>query len=304
MNTISAIIVLYNPNYICLEKLYLSVCTQVFNIIFVDNSSCEEQRKNNKKWVEQWNNQNNYYVSMQGNMGIATAQNAGIDFAQELHTDFILLLDQDSTLSPNMIDNLMVNYKQLAQNDKIAVVAPSFIDEKTQQYSKIFKRSRYLPKKIIPTGEKAIEVDYAIASGSLIHLDVFSQVGRLNDSLFIDWVDIEWCYRARQYGFKSYVIPQAIMQHSLGDEIIQDLNISLHSDFRNYFIVRNSLYLALYSKLPMNFRIIQLFKTPLYVLFYSYHSKKPFYSLKLLLIAVKDAMLKKMGKGYFVEKEI
>lgn len=304
INTV-AVVILYNPNLKKLQYLFESIYFQINAIVFVDNSPTPQAQTDNQNWLKNLNQSNCHYVSLGDNLGIATAQNKGIEYAKNNGFDFVLLLDQDSVLPNNMVQNLFLSYQVLTHTEKkIAVVAPCFIDEKTQQYSKIFKRSRYLPKKIIPTGEKVIEVDYAIASGSLIHLDVFSQVGGLNDSLFIDWVDIEWCYRARQYGFKSYVIPQAIMQHSLGDEIIQDLNISLHSDFRNYFIVRNSLYLALYSKLPMNFRIIQLFKTPLYVLFYSYHSKKPFYSLKLLLIAIKDAIFKKMGKGYFSEKEI
>lgn len=303
-HNVCAIIVLYNPDDVKLQKLFDSLKGQTSNIVFIDNSpSCQVQEKN-KAWVVGLL-ADSYYISMNGNAGIATAQNAGIAYAKNIGAEYVLLLDQDSSLPQGMVQGLLETYHKLEnQGKRVATVGPAFIDAKTQKYAKIFKRSKFMPKKIRPNTQDIIEVDYAIASGSFICINVFDCVGNLKDELFIDWVDIEWCYRAREYGFASYVIPQIVMIHSLGDKIVQNLDVSLHSDFRNYFIVRNALYLALYSKLPVNFRLIQLFKTPLYILFYSYHSKRPFYSFMLLLIAVKDAIFKNMGKGYFAKKEI
>lgn len=298
---VAAIVIFYNPDIKKVEQLYQSLCSQVKHIIFVDNSPMDNNCKNNEYWVNQKNNANNHYIAMNGNFGIATAQNKGIEFAKILNAEFVLLLDQDSILPKNMVSHLLSAYQNLVDNHKkVALVAPCFVDEKTGQLSKIFKRSKLLPNKVLPNQESYIEVDYAIASGSLIAIDVLDRAGVMRDDLFIDWVDIEWCYRARQLGLLSYVIPSVIMNHSIGDEMVQ--GVSLHSDFRNYFIVRNSVYLMLYSKMPLNFKIIQLFKTPVYVLFYSYHSKKPFYSFKLLLTAIKDGIFKKMGKGYFENK--
>lgn len=298
---IAAIVILYKPDMKKIEQLYQSLFNQVAMIIFVDNSPIDDVRNTNKCWINQQKNDNNHYLSMNGNLGIATAQNQGIKFAKTLNADFVLLLDQDSVLPENMVSNLLSAYQNLiSQNKKVALVAPCFTDEKTGQLSKVFKRSKLLPNKILPNQEAYIEVDYAIASGSLIAIDTLDEVGLMRDDLFIDWVDIEWCYRARQYQFLSYVVPNVIMNHSIGDEITQ--GISLHSDFRNYFIVRNSVFLIFYSYMPVNFKLIQLLKTPIYVLFYSYHSQKTLYSFKLLLTAIKDGTIKKMGKGYFKNK--
>lgn len=300
-NNVSAIIILYNPDLFLLQKLNDSIVNQCRNVVFVDNSPNPDIWANNMSWVKKINKKNYYYLPMKKNLGIATAQNKGIEFAKTLNADFVLLLDQDSVLPKNMVGDLLSAYQDLIKQDKkVALVAPCFIDEKTGNLTKIFKHSKLLSNKVLPNQETYIEVDYAIASGSLIAIDVLDSIGMMKDDLFIDWVDIEWCYRARQFGLLSYVIPSVIMNHSIGDEMAQ--GISLHSDFRNYFIVRNSVYLMLYGKMPINFKIIQFFKTPAYVLFYSYHSKKPFYSLKLLLIAIKDGIFKKMGKGHFENK--
>lgn len=300
-NQIVSIIILYNPNLQKLYQLFESVYLQVQSLIFVDNSPDDTIITQNKNWVMGLNNHHCHYLSMGDNLGIATAQNGGIEFARNLNADFVLLLDQDSILPKNMVSNLLSAYQGLIKKNKqVALVAPCFVDEKTGQLSKIFKRSKLFPNKALPNQEPYIEVDYMIASGSLIPVTVLDKVGIMKDDLFIDWVDIEWGYRARAFDYLSYVIPSVIMIHSIGDEMVA--GVSLHSDFRNYFIVRNCVFLILHTNMPINFKLIQLLKIPAYVLFYSYHSKKTFYALKLLLTAIKDGIVKNMGKGYFRDK--
>lgn len=304
MCIVVAIIVLYNPDYTKLYRLFLSVCSQVSSIVFVDNTPSIEGQNKNQQWIKNLDFSNGHYLSMNGNLGIATAQNKGIEFSRTLNAQFVLLLDQDSALPDNMVAQLLsAKQKILESGSPVFAVGPAFLDEKTNKLAKVIKHKGILINKITPNkGLSHIEADYIISSGSIVSIKNIETVGLLRDDLFIDWVDIEWCLRAKKSGLNTYVIPSVVMNHSIGDDNVKLLNINLHSDFRNYFIVRNSLYLALYGDLPINFRVIQIFKTPAYVLFYSYHSKKPLYSLKLLLIAAKDGIFKKMGKGYFENK--
>ncbi len=303
---ISAIVVLYNPNLETLNKLYQSLFHQINLIIFVDNSPIDDVRQVNKNWIYKQNNINNHYLSMNDNLGIAIAQNRGIEFAKKVKSDFVLLLDQDSTLTKDTVENLVKSWQDIeTQGLKVAAIGPSFMDEKTGEIAKIINHKGLRVHKTIPNIQIQYEIsDYIISSGSLLKIQNFDIIGLMQEDLFIDWVDIEWGLRAKMLGFQSYVVPTILMKHSIGDEFVDfnDKKINLHSDFRNYFIVRNSVYLSLYSNLPINFRIIQLSKTPLYIAFYSYHSTKPLYSLKLLLTAVKDGIIKNMGKGYFRDK--
>ena len=304
MNVV-AIIILYNPDLTKLQRLYDSVVSQVSAIVFVDNSPLADIQAKNQQWLNNLDNKVCHYVSMGQNVGIATAQNQGIKLAKALQAEFVSLFDQDSVLPNRMVDNLLAMYKKIKkQHQKVAVISPAFIDEKTNELSKLIRHQGLKVNKISLDNALEFEVtDYAIASGSLIPIDNFDNVGMMQDDLFIDWVDIEWGLRAKKLGYLSYTVPNVVMRHNIGDESVSigSKNINLHSDFRNYFIVRNSVYLGLYSDLSINFRVIQLSKTPLYVLFYSYHSKRPLYSLKLLLTAIKDGVTKKMGKGHFSE---
>lgn len=299
----ASIIILYNPNLLLIKRLYSSLESQADSIIFVDNSENLVVKKEFRKWLLSMDNSKNTYLDLEKNYGIAYAQNRGIEFAKESDAKFVLLLDQDSALPNNMVRDLMTVYNDLVTDGyKVATVGPSFLDEKTNEIANIIRHCNMRVHKSTPSQASSFEVaDYIISSGSLISIEVLDKVGNMDERLFIDWVDIEWGMRAKRYGYASYVAPRVIMRHSIGDEYVNfgDKKINLHTDFRNYFIVRNSIYLSLYSQLPVNFRCIQIGKVPLYILFYSYHSKRKLYSLGLLTKAVIDGILKNMSKGHF-----
>lgn len=301
--SVVATVVLFNPNLALLKRLYKSLYNQVDSIVFSDNSEDRSIKKDVKNWINQLISSDIIYLDLHKNHGIAYAQNKGIEVAKASGAKFVLLLDQDSALPDNMVSDLMTVYNSLITvGHKVATVGPAFLDEKTNELAKVIRHRKLRVHKSIPNQSNNFEVaDYVISSGSLIPIEVLDEVGDMDEQLFIDWVDIEWGMRAKRYGYVSYIAPRVIMRHSIGDEYVKfgHKNINLHTDFRNYFIVRNSIYLSLYSKLPLNFRIIQLGKVPLYILFYSYHSKKRLYSFGLLTKAVIDGILKNMGKGHF-----
>ena len=300
--SVFAIIVLYNPHVPTLVRLLNSVKHQVDHIILADNSTCFNIKEQLLKALNDISDLSTY-INLNDNMGIATAQNKGIKLAIDKNASHILLLDQDSALPNNMVSDLMIVYTSLIKDGhKVATVGPSFLDEKTNEIANIIRHHKLKVKRKLPDTTKKTEVaDYIISSGSLIPVEIFNTIGVMNEDLFIDWVDIEWCIRAKQYGYNCYVAPQIIMRHCIGDGFVnvRGRKTNLHTDFRNYFIVRNSIYLSLYSQLPLNFKLIQLGKVPLYILFYSYHSKRRLYSFGLLSKAVTDGIFKNMGKGHF-----
>lgn len=52
----------------------------------------------------------------------------------------------------------------------------------------------------------------------LIRRSVFERVGVLDERLFIDYVDTEWCLRCAAQGITVRIIPAASMTHSIGDK--------------------------------------------------------------------------------------
>lgn len=301
--SVIATVVLFNPNLALLKRLYKSLHNQVDSIVFLDNSEDKLIKEDVKNWINQLISSDITYVDLHKNHGIAYAQNRGIEVAKERGARFVLLLDQDSALPNSMVSDLVSVYESLMNtNHKVATVGPSFLDEKSNALARIIRYDNIGIQKIIPDESKDFErAHHIISSGSLIPMKILDEVGWMKESLFIDMVDTEWCIRAKRKGYDSYVAPRVIMRHSIGDEFVSvgQRKVNLHSDFRNYFIVRNSVYVVLYEQISLNFKVAQLTRVPLYILFYSYHSKRRLYSLGLLTKAVIDGIFKNMGKGHF-----
>ena len=301
--SVVATVVLFDPNLALLKRLYNSLYNQVDSIVFVDNSEDENIKGDMQDWLNQIVLSEITYLNLGKNYGIAYAQNRGIEIAKKSDAKFVLLLDQDSALPDNMVSDLVRVYEDLVNSGfKVATVGPSFLDEKTNEIAKIIHYKGLGVQKVIPDQSKDFEpAHHIISSGSLIPIVVLDGVGGMKEPLFIDMVDIEWGIRAKKQGYDSYVAPKVIMRHSIGDEYVSfgKRKINLHTDFRNYFIVRNSVYVSLYEDISLNYRFAQLIRVPLYILFYSYHSKRRLYSFGLLSKAVTDGIFKNMDKGHF-----
>jgi rhamnosyltransferase len=132
------------------------------------------------------------------NVGIATAQNHGIEYARAQGYRYVLLMDQDSVPSDDMVDTL---YHALQNHDDAAAVGPVFIDSNGAKHSRFIRvEGLRVNKNLEADSTGCVDVDHLIASGSLIPVDVFEKIGGMDDSLFIDYVDVEWSLRARHQG--------------------------------------------------------------------------------------------------------
>jgi rhamnosyltransferase len=296
--TIAAIIVLYHPDLVLLERLLESVLKQVNIVFIIDNtpipsSEFSEFIRNYLSRVS--------YIALGDNMGIAAAQNAGIGKARGAGYSHVLLLDQDSFPHPHMVSELVcAERKLLRSGNAVASVGPIFIDEKSGATSKAIRHA-WAHVKRIPTDTtmtEPIEADYLIASGSLIRMSILTDVGLMKEELFIDWVDIEWGLRARDLGKKCYMIPSAVMVHTIGDTYVHFMGkkIDLHSDTRHYYIVRNATYLLRLTSMGWRWRSITLLKIPSYVCLYSWLSRQRLRTLGVLGKAFLDGIRGKVGR--------
>lgn len=298
--SVAAVVVLFKPDLVTLDRLLQSISGQVDFVYIIDNTPGADQdsypgKFDNVGWV---------YHPLRENYGIAHAHNVGIKFAEKSGCSHVLLMDQDSELLPQTVDVLLDEERKLLDaGKKVATIGPVFVDEKTGDAAPALSSSLFGTKKtpIDLKSKLPVASNYIIASGSLIRLEVLRDIGGMQEDLFIDWVDIEWCERALMAGYISYLTPVVTMRHSIGDEFVYLMGrkISLHSDFRNYFIVRNATYLALWGKIAIRSRFQFARKLPYYIVCYSLCSARKLYSAKLLCLAFYDGITKKMFKGRF-----
>lgn len=240
------VIVTYNPDQNRLNQALSSLLQNNLEIIIVDNSINSEKTKSVLNNFH--NNTNLSLVPLYKNYGIAYAQNVGIELALKGNPSFILLSDQDTTYDNNYLDRLLNEYYDIfLQDNSIGAIGPCYLDENKPEKKPFFVQYNNGKLTQIANSSGTIPVSQLIASGTLISTNALRKVGMMNSDLFIDWVDMEWCWRAIRSGFSIYGTFNVKINHQLGDNSkkIGKKTITIHSPFRNYFIVRNGIHLAL-----------------------------------------------------------
>lgn len=274
---VHAIIVTFNPEHDVLLSEIALLSPQVDKIWLIDNAStqCLSAWANHSAWEVPLE-----LVQMTANLGLGAAQNVGIDIASATGATHVLILDQDSHPMPGMVSCLLAASNRLqSAGVRVAAIAPEYFDATTGAASGFvrlgwlgYKKQKELPK------QEVVEADFLISSGSLIPVSVFNDVGTMDESLFIDHIDTEWCMRAKSKGFRLFGLPAARMLHSLGDRrariwFLRWRNVSHHSPFRYYYMVRNGILLQHRSYIPFKWKLPELYRIVRGLLFYGLFGK-------------------------------
>lgn len=243
MNSVIAIIVTYFPDRKCLFELIDAIMPQVDKLIIIDNGSPEEM----VDFIRQKLYQIGVFISKNYNTGIAEAINTGILESQKLNARYVILFDQDSIPKYNMVDKLLCVIEKREKNGyKIAAVGPNYTDIKGEWDQSPFVKLKGQRLHRVDCGNNlAVSVDHLISSGCLIPMKSLQEIGLMESQLFIDYVDIEWCLRAKHKGFDLFGACSAHMQHDLGNDMANlfGRKIPVHSALRYYYLIRNGIWL-------------------------------------------------------------
>lgn len=242
MNT-GALVVLYHPDHRLLADLLRSLSEQVGSVVLVDNSidpldsqilACYQQVK---------------YIHMGFNVGIAAAQNIGIRELADV--EYILFLDQDSTLPSGMVRDLLQCFAYSATCGKpVAAVGPVPVQVGSAETQ--------------VSTDGVHMVDQIISSGMLASVEVISCVGGMDESLFIDAVDHEWCWRARNHGYEILRSGRCLMPHRQGEGNYTFLFVRyrLSSPVRLYYQFRNVFLLSRRRYVPLRWKLARILGMP------------------------------------------
>lgn len=182
-------------------------------------------------------------VRLEKNSGIAHALNVGTKRALESGAEWVLYLDQDTLLTPNFVERCLSLFNIANQTTRVGIVVSDYVNE-----------SPSLPPRYSPEGFGL--VDEGIQSGMMISKSCINEIGQLDERLFIDCVDTEYCLRAIDFGWRIAVAPKTKIVHSLGTQMQfapfgekrfkdgKPIFFQYHPPFREYYIVRNNVDLC------------------------------------------------------------
>ncbi|MCU6345521.1 glycosyltransferase [Enterobacter quasiroggenkampii] len=245
---IGIIIVTYNSDIARLELILTSLEGQGLKYFISDNSTDFEKKSAIQNIC---NKLNASFIDMHGNMGIAKAQNDAILMALREGCDDVLLLDDDSLPSPDMLNKLLDARKLLFNKmGTMPVVCSNAIAENGQSLSHFQK----------PVIDGIFTYRDMISSGTLINKSILDLVGLHEEELFIDCVDYEWGWRAANLGVNIVIVQNAVLNHRLGNGRVKAINAGYGAPIRHYYQYRNILYMMCRNYVPLSWRVSQFFK--------------------------------------------
>ncbi len=292
MKKTDMVIITYNPEIELFTKAVQSMTEQVRKIYIIDNTPTRA------KFLEKFqDNSKIEIIYLDDNKGIAYAQNIGIKKSLENRSDYIVLSDQDTIYPKNYIENMLKI--ENSNYSKIIAMAPLFKDTVgNKENDGFYRKGLFLYKQFFPKNGLH-EVFQTIASGKILSSKYLNDVGLMDEKLFIDWVDLEWCWRARKKGYKIIGNADVVITHQLGDKStnLGFREVSLRSPIRHYYITRNAFYLALNDKsLDKLNKITLFFKSFRYIIGFPLLSKPHLKHLKYVLLGFWHGVTGKLGK--------
>lgn len=165
-----------------------------------------------------------------GNVGVAAGFNAGMRAAMVAGFDYVWIFDQDSTVTPGMLDELRAAHDDAGS--AAGIVGPALRSHAT---GIVYAREQ---------GTGVAEVETLISSGSLFSRGVIERIGLHDEDLFIDYVDHDISLRARQGGLRNLKVYTTLLEHRFGDSdpvrlFGRSVYLAHYSPLRQYYMSRN-----------------------------------------------------------------
>lgn len=237
MSRVIGVMSTYNPDSSVVSRA-IEHLNQLDQLIVVDDGS------NNSQILEDFSHDRISIVRLEENSGIAKALNVGTSLALQAGANWVLHLDQDTQLTPEYVSSCLQTFNIASETTRLGIVLADCVND-----------APALPSRYSPEGFGL--VDEGIQSGMFISRSCIRDIGVLDERLFIDCVDTEYCLRARDFGWNIAIAPQTKIIHSLGSQIpfkpfgkkklIDGAQVlfQYHPPFRQYYIVRNNIDLCL-----------------------------------------------------------
>jgi len=237
------------------------------------------------------------------NLGFAGGNNVGIKFTLKSGCDFILILNNDTVVDPNILKKFLNVWGELENPGAVSGIicyynSPDkiwFGGAKWEWVKIRFKINEKFPQKILKT-------DYICGACLFTNKEVIQKVGLFDERFFLIWEDSDWSYRTRKKGYTLYILPDVKIFHKTAQSFG-----SYQTFLCQYYFIRNQFlfFYKYYNSFYRFFYFILFFCKSLYsfkkMLSIKKVSKKENFEVKTegikgRLSGLKDYFFKKFGK--------
>lgn len=210
-----------------------------YEIIVVDNGSQDDSVEYFKQQFPEI-----FLIETKANLGYAGGNNQGISYALSNGADFVFILNNDATVDPFIINNLI----KVAESNPNAGILGAKIYHFSEPQKIWFAGGAWLPEtanfthlgvgeKDSPQWNQVRNIDYACGCALLVRSEVFKKIGLFESKFFLTWEETDFCYRARRSGFECLLVPDAHVWHKVSASFKGGELGLVHK----YFMTRNRL---------------------------------------------------------------
>lgn len=176
------------------------------------------------------------YIHFQKNIGLCKALNHGMKLAADEGFEWALIMDADSTFNTNVV-NVYKDYIEKNDCSKIGVLAPVHLHDRNLE-------SKFEGQRIVP---------WAMTSGCFYNISTFEIVNGFKEELFVDGLDIDYCYKIHKDGYQIIELANAQINHKPGETHVFNLGgikvkYGVASPWRYYMQARAIVWLILEYK--------------------------------------------------------
>ncbi len=187
-----------------------------YEILIVDNGSSDDSIASFQKEFPSLP-----IIQTFSNLGYAGGNNVGVDHALERGADYILLLNNDTIVSSDLLDRFLDAAKKqpkggLFGGKILSYKEPKLIDHLGGNWNPRIGEFVSIGKgKDITFFTDMQKVDYVSGCALFIKREVIEKVGKLDPRFFLLWEETDFCYRARTAGFEIWSVPTALVWHKI-----------------------------------------------------------------------------------------
>jgi rhamnosyltransferase len=232
--SVCAVIVTYHPNAKMLEHMS-DILAQVQGMVVADNGSNPDELH---ALQTTGRTLGFHLIENRENLGIAEALNQGVLWAKSAGYGWVVLFDQDSTITEGFVCQLLAAWESHPNRERVGSIQPRYVIPETGVESLVPRASDGGPAT-------------AMTSGTLMPMWIFDRIGLFASEYFIDLVDCEYSLRIRAAGYLLADSREAVLLHCAGrPKRLTFLGFSFgpthHSAMRRYYMSRNRI--AVYRK--------------------------------------------------------
>ena len=219
-----AIVTTFHPEPGLIGRL-TPILGQVGRVLIVDNGSAAAEQGEIRMLADRgevdalWND---------ANLGLAAALDQGLGWASDQGASWALLLDQDSWPKPGIVAEA-ARVIGLTGPSPVAALGAGVVGQDTGG----------------PSGSAGWREERAvITSGTFVSVEAWRALGGFRRDFFVDYVDLEFCLRARAAGYRILHSLRPTIRHAIGDPerrrlLWRTVTATHHDRGRRYSITRN-----------------------------------------------------------------